>query len=119
MLQFISDQCTYLGVSPTHKGHKCLNLEGRIFISNDVISNETMFPCKTSYIKADDTSKFQPSLSSKTSKLMLFLPKSNFIPHLDRALPSHVPPTIQSFHNTVDTTTLPIDHNALHDAHNQ
>lgn len=78
-----------------------------------------MFPCKTSYIKADDTSKFQPSLSSKTSKLMLFLPKSNFIPHLDRASPSHVPPTIQSFHNTVDTTTLPIDHNALHDAHNQ
>lgn len=43
-VQFRIIQCLYLGVSPTHKGHKCLNVEGRIFISNDVKFNETEFP---------------------------------------------------------------------------
>lgn len=31
-IQFRSTQCTYLGVSLTHKGHKCLDEQGRIFI---------------------------------------------------------------------------------------
>lgn len=39
-LQFKSNQYVYLGVSPTHKGHKYLIVEGRIFISKDVKFNE-------------------------------------------------------------------------------
>lgn len=46
MLQLKSNKCTYMGVSPTHKGHKCLSLEGGIFISKYVIFIETWFPCK-------------------------------------------------------------------------
>lgn len=43
-LQFRSDACIYLGVSPHHKGHKCLSKEGRIYISKNVVFDETQFP---------------------------------------------------------------------------
>jgi hypothetical protein len=34
----------YLGVSHQHKGHKCLDSQGRIYISKDVIFHELKFP---------------------------------------------------------------------------
>jgi len=43
-LQFRSSECVFLGVSPQHKGFKCLSSEGRIFISKDVKFNENRFP---------------------------------------------------------------------------
>jgi histone deacetylase 1/2 len=39
-----SSPCVYLGVSPHHKGHKCPDVNGRIFISKDVIFHELTFP---------------------------------------------------------------------------
>lgn len=42
-----------MGVSPTHKGHKCMNMVGRIFISKDVVFNEEEFPFKTDF-KVED-----------------------------------------------------------------
>lgn len=44
-LHFRKNYCVYLGVSPTHKGHKCLNAEGNFFIFKDVKFNEIEFPC--------------------------------------------------------------------------
>lgn len=35
-LQFRSQECVYLGISPQHKGYKCLGANGRIYISKDV-----------------------------------------------------------------------------------
>jgi histone deacetylase 1/2 len=43
-LQFRSSPCVYLGVSPQHKGHKCLDSQGRVYISKDVIFHELKFP---------------------------------------------------------------------------
>jgi histone deacetylase 1/2 len=43
-LQFRSSPCVYLGISPQHKGHKCLDATGRIFISKDVQFHESQFP---------------------------------------------------------------------------
>jgi histone deacetylase 1/2 len=43
-LQFRSSPCVYLGISPQHKGHKCLDANGRIFVSKDVIFHESKFP---------------------------------------------------------------------------
>jgi histone deacetylase 1/2 len=43
-LQFRSSPCVYLGISPQHKGHKCLDGTGRIYISKDVIFHESKFP---------------------------------------------------------------------------
>jgi histone deacetylase 1/2 len=39
-----SSPCVYLGLSPQHKGHKCLDANGRIYISKDVIFHELKFP---------------------------------------------------------------------------
>jgi hypothetical protein len=44
-LQFRSKRCVFLGYSNRHKGFKCLDpLEGRIYISRDVVFDESVFP---------------------------------------------------------------------------
>lgn len=43
-LQFRSIPCTFLGYSIKHKGYKCLDPFGRIYISRDLIFYETSFP---------------------------------------------------------------------------
>jgi hypothetical protein len=44
-LQFRSKQCVFLGYSNLHKGFKCLDVaEGRVYISRDVVFDETVFP---------------------------------------------------------------------------
>jgi histone deacetylase 1/2 len=43
-LQYRSTPCIYLGVSPQHKGHKCLDENGRVYVSKDVIFHESQFP---------------------------------------------------------------------------
>ncbi|KAE8677467.1 Serine carboxypeptidase-like 40 [Hibiscus syriacus] len=43
-LAFWSQPCTYLGVSPQHKGFLCLAADGKIYVSRHVVFNETMFP---------------------------------------------------------------------------
>jgi hypothetical protein len=44
-LQFRSKQCVFLGYSNIHKGFKCLDVaEGRVYISRDVVFDETIFP---------------------------------------------------------------------------
>jgi hypothetical protein len=44
-LAFRSTQCVFLGYSPMHKGLKCLDVKsGRVYISRDVVFDETVFP---------------------------------------------------------------------------
>jgi hypothetical protein len=44
-LQFCSMCCAFLGYSNMHKGNKCLDISmGRVYISRDVVFDETMFP---------------------------------------------------------------------------
>ena len=44
-LSFRSKACVFLGYSGLHKGYKCLDMDsGRIYISRDVIFDETKFP---------------------------------------------------------------------------
>jgi hypothetical protein len=44
-LAFRSKRCVFLGYSPLHKGVKCLDVStGRIYISRDVVFDETVFP---------------------------------------------------------------------------
>jgi hypothetical protein len=46
-LAFRSTQCVFLGYSPRHKGVKCLEVStGRVYISRDVVFDETVFPFK-------------------------------------------------------------------------
>lgn len=46
-LDFHTAKCVYLGPSPVHKGHRCMNSAGRIFISRHVHFNELDFPFST------------------------------------------------------------------------
>ncbi|KAE8669454.1 WAT1-related protein [Hibiscus syriacus] len=43
-LDFRSKQCVFLGYSPSYKGYKCLDENGRIFISRHVVFDEEVFP---------------------------------------------------------------------------
>ena len=43
-LNFKLEPCLFLGYSPNHKGYKCLSTSGRLYISRNVIFNETVFP---------------------------------------------------------------------------
>ena len=44
-LAFRSKKCVFLGYSPIHKGVKCLDVStGRVYISRDVVFDETKFP---------------------------------------------------------------------------
>lgn len=52
-LEFRSLKYTYLGVSPTNKGHKCLSHEGKLYVSNYVVFIETEFVWNTTNSKDD------------------------------------------------------------------
>ena len=42
---FRSKQCVFIGYSSQHKGVKCLDVStGRVYISRDVVFDETKFP---------------------------------------------------------------------------
>lgn len=37
-------ECVFLGVAASHKGYKCIDQDGRIFISRHIVFNEELFP---------------------------------------------------------------------------
>lgn len=76
-----------MGVSPHHKGHKCLSSSGRLYISKDVEFNEGRFP-------------YQLIFQAATSQ-----------PSLPNSYPSTIPlySLTQSQTNPYITTTVAID----------
>jgi hypothetical protein len=84
-LTFRSKQCTFLGYSTHHKGYKCLDISTScVYISHDVVFDETVFPFFT----------LHPNASARLRSEISLLPPSLVDPAL-----------IQG--NTVDVTNLP------------
>jgi hypothetical protein len=53
-LQLRSTRCAFLGYSNMHKGYKCLDIStGRIYISQDVIFDESIFPFASLHFTTD------------------------------------------------------------------
>jgi len=84
-LAFCSTSCTFLGYSSCHKGYKCLDSHGRLFISKDVIFDEHTFPFSCT----------SPTLPSSTLQ---------FRPHPLGLLPTPVAPPIQ--HAPLESTSV-------------
>jgi histone deacetylase 1/2 len=77
-LAFRSKQCVFLGYSPHHKGYKCLDVaSGRVYISRDVIFEETNFPFSKLHSNAG------ARLRSEISLLPSYLSNSFGTEHLD------------------------------------
>ncbi|PKU78648.1 Retrovirus-related Pol polyprotein from transposon TNT 1-94 [Dendrobium catenatum] len=89
-----SQECTFIGYSPVHKGYKCLNsYSNKIFISRHVTFNETCFPFKTTLPKSINTP------SNYTPPLVLIPPSLATNP-----TPSTVHTTTQITHPVTPTT---------------
>jgi hypothetical protein len=60
-LSFRSTQCVFLGYSSIHKGYKCLDrATGRIYISRDVMFDESLFPFATSLTLPSSSTAHEP-----------------------------------------------------------
>jgi hypothetical protein len=66
-LAFQSTKCVFLGYSHLYKGFKCLEVKsGRVYISRDVVFDETLFPF----------SKLHPNAGARLRSEVLLLPTS-------------------------------------------
>lgn len=87
-LQQTQTECTFLGYSSSYKGYKCLDSNGTLFISKDVIFHESKFP----FLNPQPVPP-APTVTSRLSPLGI--------------IPSHVP-------NLHPSPTLPLSPTHLH-----
>jgi hypothetical protein len=83
-LQFRSTLCAFLGYSNMHKRFKCLNIStSRIYISRDVVFNESTFPFTelnpTAYAHYSSKVLLLPSSSSSGNDTQLSLPNMHSV----------------------------------------
>jgi hypothetical protein len=98
-LSFRSKECVFLGYSSLHKGYKCLDTDsGRVYISRDVIFDESNFPFANS--------RTSPSTTPNIDLSVLQLDRSSFNPACVRM---HIPVPAHSLHaeNSTGTPTAP------------
>lgn len=84
-------KCVYLGISPQHKGHKCLAPSGRVYVSKDVLFNECRFPYPFLFPSFTTNSSSSPDSTFSASIPTPILPPLAPIP-----LNQYPPPTSPS-----------------------
>jgi hypothetical protein len=64
-LQFHSKQCVFLGYNSVHKRYKCLHIPSyRLYISHNVVFDETIFPFSQPASESTLPSSFTPPIRS-------------------------------------------------------
>jgi len=85
-LNFRSKTCIFIGYSLCHQGYKCLDLStGKIYVSSNVIFDETLFPYSQTTVSVSD--KLSPSMS-------VSLPHQITVPQFpcpNELQPNHIP----------------------------
>lgn len=71
-LQVRSTPCLFLRYSPLHKGYRCQDKPGKLFVSRHVTFHESVFPFQTQVPKPDQSK----SCHVTSSKLLVFSPMS-------------------------------------------
>ncbi|GAU26016.1 hypothetical protein TSUD_64040 [Trifolium subterraneum] len=91
-LQYRSSPCIYLGVSPQHKGHKCLDANGKIYVSKDVTFHESNFPYTTLFpiVPSDPNQQSSPLTVEQINSLISQPITSSQPTQPDIPLPSHL-----------------------------
>lgn len=64
-LQFRSTPCTFLGYFPQHKGYKCRDHTGKVYVSRHVTFHEHTFPFQTLLKPVIEPSSTYQTTSSK------------------------------------------------------
>jgi hypothetical protein len=80
-LELRSKQCAFLGYSNLHKGYKCLDIQsGRVYISQDVIFDEEVFPFSTLHSNAG--ARLRAEIALLPSGLVPFLENEQLDDHV-------------------------------------
>lgn len=79
-MNFKSEDCTFVGYSPFHKGFKCLTPFGKLIISRHVLFNENSFPFSAKSIEKDLHVKSNPNPSPVAQPHVLFTHTTPYAP---------------------------------------
>lgn len=98
-LDFRSQECLFLGYSTSHKGYKCLNSDGRLYIFRDVPFNEHRF----SYQELFHSARVKQVQQEILASIPLV---SHKVATLQHSLPSHLSTSNSVIRQNTPTPTI-------------